>query len=266
MTSLINAITNDIKKKQLPLEDPKIYSLHLQPGQYYPRMARPNDQHWHGSPGSNPGELDHKSFIAIALSQLNVLTRQLEGICQVIHPTHSTFDTYGHTIRNLLILACTEVETHWRGILVENGINKQVFRTTDYSKLLGAMRLNEYSVSFPSFPWLDALSPFRNWDPLMPTISLSWYDAYNAVKHNREVEFSRATLRHAFEAVAACAIMIVSQFGQSFDGWQSSDSGRFFNFESFAKWSPADVYTFPYENYWNNGREETWRHVKYPFI
>ena len=39
------------------------------------------------------------------------------------------------------------------------------------------------------------------------------YAAYNEVKHDREVNFKRATLRHAIEAVAACVVMLAAQFG-----------------------------------------------------
>jgi hypothetical protein len=48
-------------------------------------------------------------------------------------------------------------------------------------------------------------------EPLLPnkprgTQELKWYDAFNAVKQNREAEFERATLGHAIDAVSACAI------------------------------------------------------------
>jgi hypothetical protein len=38
-------------------------------------------------------------------------------------------------------------------------------------------------------------------------------DAYHGVKHNREGEFERGTLRYAFEAVSACIALLVAQFG-----------------------------------------------------
>jgi hypothetical protein len=46
-----------------------------------------------------------------------------------------------------------------------------------------------------------------------PTKSLGWYDAYNGVKHNREAEFACGTLQRAFEAVSACASLLIAQFG-----------------------------------------------------
>ena len=44
--------------------------------------------------------------------------------------------------------------------------------------------------------------------------SLTWYSAYNGVKHNRDREFARATLDSAFAAIAACVVLLVAQFGR----------------------------------------------------
>jgi len=243
----------------------EIYKLELDLGQYYPRMSRPNDSHWHQSPGSSPGEYDMANSIAMALGQLTVLARQLKDICQIIHPSKETFNTYGHGIRNLLILACTEVEAHWRGILVANEYIRRSYSTNDYVLLLSAMKLDQYTVSFPSFPWLNPIRPFGMWSTSKPTASLEWYDAYNAVKHNREGEFDRATLENAFEAIAACAVMLVAQFGLHFSGWQSSESDVFFKFSELPVWTPAQVYAHPYDKALDTPYSESFKRVAYPF-
>jgi hypothetical protein len=46
-----------------------------------------------------------------------------------------------------------------------------------------------------------------------PTASLSWYDAYNAVKHDRESNFHRSTLENVLNACAALHILQVAQWG-----------------------------------------------------
>jgi hypothetical protein len=53
------------------------------------------------------------------------------------------------------------------------------------------------------------------WTKSDPTKSLAWYDAYHGVKHNREAEFRRGTLKRAFEAVSACIVLLVAQFGST---------------------------------------------------
>jgi hypothetical protein len=59
--------------------------------------------------------------------------------------------------------------------------------------------------------------------------------------------------------------MLVSQFGLHFGTWVGSDSSRFFNSDETPTWTLSDVYTFPYDNFWENGREEKWVSVKYEF-
>lgn len=219
----------------------------LRPGEYYPRMARPIDQHPDESPGWSPGAPTEANVIAIARGQLTTLTRQLDRICQTVQPTQATFNTFGHDIRNLLILACTEVESHWRGVLVANGVKGDRFNTRDYVALREAMRLDEYAVDFPSYPWLAPITPFAGWGSTgNPTQDLEWYDAYNAVKHNREVKFERATLSHAFAAVTACAIMMVAQFGLPAGLGQRSELEAFFHVGSTPRWPLSEVYMFPY--------------------
>lgn len=230
----------------------------LEPGQFYLRMARPYDQHPGEAPGRNPGVQAEYNVLAMALSQLRALTTQLENICQTVHPMDKTFGAFGHDIRNLLILASTEAETHWRGVLVANGIVKKIYSTNEYVLLRSAMRLDEYAVTFPSFPWLDPIKPFEGWDAAAPTTSLKWYDAYNAVKHNRENEFERASLTHAFEAVAACAILIAAQFGRHQGPKGRTMAESFFHFSSLPNWPITEVYIYPYGT-------EKWRAVPFKF-
>lgn len=226
-----------------------LHKMKLAPGEYYPRMARPLDQHPDESPGYCPGNKSTKNEIATAQGQLVVLTRQLQRICQTIHPNKETLSTFGHDIRNLLILACTEVEAHWRGVLLSNGAVKgnQRLSTNDYVKLATAMKLPEFSVSFPFYPWLSVITPFEKWGSTgSPTEEIEWYGAYNEVKHDRESNFQKATLANAFHAVTACAVMMWAQFGHSNYFGQHSELRAFFQLAKSPKWNPSEVYTFPY--------------------
>ena len=233
----------------------------LQAGQYYRRIARPSDQHPDEAPGQNPGAHLDADTMAITRGQLTALTRQLDRICQTVHPTPATFAAFGHDIRNLLILACTEVESQWRGVLIVNGMTRDRFSTNDYVKLCPAMRLDEYAVSFPNYPWLAPIRPFAGWGNTgKPSQELGWYDAYNAVKHNREAGFVRGTLEHAFAAVTACAIMMVAQYGIPTGLGQQSGLLAFFDVSATPSWPLCDVYIYPY----GEGPSD-WTPVPYPF-
>jgi len=214
----------------------------LSPGQFYPRIARPSAHHPSDFPRLPVKRHSDENFVAMARSQLTALMRQLELVCQTVHPCPDTFKTFWHSIRSLLILACTEAETHWRGILAANHYAGDQYKTKDYVLLQEAMRLGDYAVGFPAFPWLSPLRPFEGWDKAAPTKTLAWYAAYNAVKHNREQEFDNATLLNVFNAVSACVIMMVAQFGTIVGLGRNTEIDAFFHLSSWPRWSLADVY------------------------
>jgi hypothetical protein len=234
------------------------HQARLSPGQYYSRMARPSLHSAH-PPGMNPGVGQELNSVAIYHSQLCVLARQLDRICQTVHPTTQTFGTFGHDIRNLLILSCTEAEAHWRGVLKANGMTNDRFTTADYVRLLPAMKLDEYAVTFPSYPWLDEIRPYVGWGSSgRPTQDLRWYDSYNAAKHDRETSFERATLRSVFEAISACAIMMAAEFGPLEGTYPAAEPLSFFRLSATPQWPLADHYIAPYGN-------ATWHAVNFAF-
>jgi hypothetical protein len=233
----------------------------FRPEQFYPRMARPTNEDNDEPLGSNPGAADDAEFIAMARGQLRTLTRQLDRICQTIHPAEETLSVYGHEIRNLLILACTEVEMHWRGILHANGIARARYDTHSYVKLQSAMKLDQFTVRFPNFPWLPTVCPFGGWGSSgKPTQDLAWYDAYNATKHNREREFARATLAHAFQAISACVVMMAAEFGMAAGLDEDAELNSFFQLASVPAWPLGDVYLQPHGCHGGD-----WMPIHFPF-
>src|SRR5271155_6029411 len=58
-----------------------LIEIKLAPGEFYPRMARPIEQHPNESPGFYPGIEQLKDQIAVAQGQLVALARNLENIC-----------------------------------------------------------------------------------------------------------------------------------------------------------------------------------------
>jgi len=237
------------------------HKTELNPGEYYPRMARPSDQHPLEAPGACPGAASDANFVAGAQGQLATLVRQLNRICQTVQPVPANFASFGHDIRNLLILACTEVESHWRGVLAANGVILDRPSTDDYIKLRAAMRLDEYAVRFRSYPWLEPARPFAGWRSSgKPSQDLVWYTAYNAVKHDRENEFFRASLENALASVAACVVMMVAEFGIADGLGQSSEFWANFDIPEVPSWPLSDVYLYPYGE-----ASRDWRAVTHPF-
>lgn len=221
----------------------QFHPLQLGPGEYFPRMARPKSTARECSPGSNP-DVSPSALNARTTStgQLHALIQQLQEICRVVHPIDQNLNAYGHEIRNLLIIACTEVEAQWKSILAANG--QQPKNRRDYVRLSPAMKLGEYRVALPWYPWLDPIAPFERWMPTNPSERqcLPWYDAYNAVKHDREQNFAEAKLRYAIDALTACFVMLCAQYGLDFVRTGEEARNVFFRLTDWPTWRPAEIY------------------------
>jgi hypothetical protein len=238
---------------------PRIGESTLGGSEFYPRMWRPG-MPLHRAVAWQPW--------AASVEAARALFDGMRRVFRVVEPTTENAHVYGHEIRQLLILACTEVESAWKAILRANGYaptskgkprDEKHWKTTDYVKLLGPMRLAEWSVEFYSHAEYRSIRPFARWKDANATESLSWYRAYNAVKHNRESHFSDATMAHMIDAMAAVFIMIKAQFGTfSFDGDRSEREE--FRVSSMPKWLPEDCYVPYTANYGSHPQE-----VPYPF-
>jgi hypothetical protein len=154
----------------------------------------------------------------------------VESLFLFVEPAKDNLRTFGHKIREALILACTEVESAWRSVFEANSPHKKdSYSTNDYHRLVGPLRLKEWTVVLNDYPDLGSFSPFASWDVSSPTKSLSWYDAYNAVKHHREEKFQQATFESLINAAAALHIMQADQFGpEMYDRFFGNEKSPFF--------------------------------------
>lgn len=146
---------------------------------------------------------------------LLLLIQRLDELLLFVEPSAEALTTYGHKARELLILACTEVEAQWRHHLVRGGVvaGGQGFTTNDYVRLRNPLFLAEYQVALPRHAEVPDIRPFQDWTPAQPTQSLSWYDAYNKAKHDRQGQFSAATVLSCIQAVAANIVLFAVRFG-----------------------------------------------------
>jgi len=153
-----------------------------------------------------------KSEFGICARSLIILLQKLSDIFDYVEPTGDGLKAFGHKSRELLILACTEVENHWVHYLKAAGVVKDRYSTNDYVTLKSALHLSEYKVIRDRLN-LAAYFPFSTWNATQPTRSLDWYDAYNKVKHDRNENFSMATVETCINSVAACSVLFAARFG-----------------------------------------------------
>jgi hypothetical protein len=148
-------------------------------------------------------------------NSLRLLVQKLDEIFLYIEPSRSSLNTYSHKTRELLILACTEVENFWQYFMTNaecKPLNKRNHTTKDYVKLADKLFLRDYEFTLKTYSSVPSIRPFKDWDIKAPTGSLLWYDAYNKTKHDRDKHFADATLIHCINAVVANLIMHCVRF------------------------------------------------------
>ncbi len=176
-----------------------------------------------------------------------------------VEPAEQNLQTYSYRIHELLLRACVEVEANCKAILLENGYKKQGdLRMSDYIKIEKSHRLSEYKVRVPIWNGSSGTrTPFSAW---AENGSLSWYQAYNATKHDRHAEFKSATFENMIDAVCGHLAILSAQFRDhdyspqsgailwdgSSDG-MSDAIGAFFRVEFPQSWSSAERYHFDWQ-------------------
>lgn len=174
------------------------------------------------------------------LRQLEIILDDMKDVFKVVAPRHNQFSVYGHAIRNIIILACTELDARMQSLLAKNGVepNGNYFVMKDYFKLKEALKLNEYKLSFYRYGDLGSFSPFSTWKN---DKQLSWYQAYNHIKHNREKHLAEAKLFNAINAIMAYAIILIAQYGYRNNLWQET-VGKIIHIEKEPMWDLEDFY------------------------
>lgn len=140
-----------------------------------------------------------------ALQDLRFLLERLDELFRFIDPNTGQ-ESFSYKTRELLILACTEVENAWAHYMSQANAQPQngsAFTTKDYVSLQAPLYLADYQATLKAFPNLTAFRPFHDWTIAQPSQSLAWYAAYNQTKHNRRLHFDKATLKSCIHAVVA---------------------------------------------------------------
>ncbi len=198
-------------------------------------------------------------FSIKSLTQLTTLKRMLNLVFSNIYPSPSNLETYGHTLKDLIILACIEIENQLKGVYYAHKINpKDKPYFNNYYELKKILRLDEYFVTLPLYPELPSFSPFQNWTIGNKKNSTpEWYDAYNGIKHNQDNEFIKATLRNAISAVCALAIILKAQYGDNIPYWEE-EIGSFLDISNSIEW-PFEEHIIP------PFKTSTWEAIKINF-
>ncbi len=201
-----------------------------------------------------------------------IIEDDLKKILEFVEPANQNKAVYSHRLYELLLRSATEFETNCKLILSANGYGRSGnWNITDYHKINDATKLSKYEVSIMIWRFGEKiLTPLEEWSR---GHTLTWYQDYNLVKHDRYKNFKKASLINVVNAVAAVLAILFAQFHTYiFDQYQERDffsegDGFFYTENSlfavkpFTSWSPNETYTFE----WGTLEHSTRPFQRYPF-
>ncbi len=208
-------------------------------------------------------ETERMSMIMAA----RLIIDDFERLFEFIEPHTSNENVFSHRIYELLLRTCTEIESCCKGLLIANRHSAKDM--SDYKKIEQATHLSGYSVRYSNwFPSHYFVQPFASW---ATGGSLSWYKAYNDVKHNRWQNFLLANLKNLLDAISGLLCIIYAQIGDAvqhvFESniYFSADDAVDVSVRSFT----ITPYQYPdnemYDFNWNNLKNDQNRFMQFQF-
>lgn len=188
----------------------------------YHRNFRPVKKDVHNSGYSSSAYIRVKGYAKNPQHYIRAylyIQKDLEKIFEFIEPSDKCLQTFSFRIHELLMRTCIELEANFKAILKENiytpetdRFGNSIYNIRVYKKINQTHRLSDYVVTLPMWNGsIKEFKPFEGWANCQNT--LSWYQAYNASKHDRSNEFEQANLENLLNAVAGLLVLISSQFG-----------------------------------------------------
>lgn len=214
-----------------------------------------------------------------------MLQDDLQQIFEFVEPSDANMMTHSFRIHELLMRTCIEIEANFRAILKENiytPLDKQrrprtdkSWNIRDFQKVNESHRLSSYKIQYPVWEGKHSLfEPFKNWRTGRTDSPLSWYQAYNASKHDRHDNFKQANFENLLNAFAALHILISSQFKtESFSATRSlgvstnsyhqlsSGIGDYLLIDFPSDWLEEQKYSFD----WSSLKRESERFQKFDY-
>jgi hypothetical protein len=141
-----------------------------------------------------------------------IIQQDFQKLIEYIEPADENEKAFSFRIHELLVRTSIEVEANLKAILLENGYAKQrdLKMKDDYLKVERSHRLSAFRVQMPFWRGVKSeRTPFSAWANGQP---LPWYQDYNAVKHDRNREFPKATFASLVDAISGLAVVLSAQF------------------------------------------------------
>ena len=142
-----------------------------------------------------------------------MIQEDLRRLFEYIEPCDQNLNTHSYRIYELFVRTCIEIEANFKAIFQENIYSKaeSKWNITDYRLINQTHHLDDYHVTVPIWTGIqNTFKPFVEWKS--PEGHLSWYQAYNECKHNRQHNFQQATFSNLLKSVSGLLVLLSSQF------------------------------------------------------
>ena len=144
-----------------------------------------------------------------------LLVKDLLTIAEYINPSDANKTCHSHRLYELFLRACTEFENLCKSSYEKNiGPLPDRSNITHYKQLEENWKLEKQEVGILFWQntnsCVEFWTPFENWSSNSPP--LKWYKAYNNVKHNRDENFSEASLENVVLAVSGLFLALHAEF------------------------------------------------------
>lgn len=229
---------------------PEIEIQELAIGTYHPSIARPI----YPSRKGTLVNLDFASEIQTVRKierELSMLIKDLESCFLTVTPDARNLSAFGGYFEKIIFGACVGVESLFKKALTDNNVIKEKYTTSDFVRLKGALKIDQYVVSIPRYPWLEVAKPFIGWSKRLSQDSPQWYVAYNSLKHDRLTNDNRASMKNAIDACCAYFITAVSMFGYDVFNLKWESDLHFFSVNEKPNWNIEEHYIEAEQQAWS---------------
>jgi len=141
-----------------------------------------------------------------------LIQSDLMTLFEYVEPSKKNLPTNSFRIMELLLRTCTELEANFKAILRANTYSKteKDWNIEDYYRIEASHFLSQYEIRMPYWTGNGRIrKPFESWSS---SHVLSWYQAYNKVKHDRVNNLEEANLGNLIDAVCGLAIVLAAQY------------------------------------------------------
>lgn len=164
------------------------------------------------------GKLQHWNYFLALEADVAALSRYIEF-------GEDNFTTYSLELAHLLLTSASEVDVVAKQLCKRVQNNSLADRINEYREVLNPAfpNINKMKVSIPRHKLI--LTPWENWQF---NKTPDWWSDHNDVKHERNINFKKANLKNALNAMAGLYIMLLHLYNDAAENSELFPDPNFF--------------------------------------